>query len=411
MLEAYLFGIIVSEVQEFTMCLCRMTLLIICLSFPIVADCEDASTKTFNGRLCRSLQRSPAQIKTFTASTIREIQTAILSAIPGTTILIKDGVYKLDGRMLTLAVPSVTIRSASSNRDKVILDGGYKSPSVFEISASDVTIADLTITSPYNHAIHVFTPRKGGNTQDTLIHNVHIVDPGQQAIKVNPTTDGAYLVNGIIECSLIELTAIGREKIRNNCYTGGIDAHRAQGWTVRDNEIKGFWCQKGLSEHAIHFWKGSQDTTVERNVLIDNARGIGFGMQAQKNSGMNTVCAPSSDHIGGVIRNNFITTTDKKLFSSDAGSDCGICLWYVCNTKVAENCIYSEQPNRTFSSIEWRFPTTTAEVINNVTNIPMLERDGALAIKSGNITNATKKRFENPSIGDLCLPYVVDDGR
>ena len=66
------------------------------------------------------------------------------------------------------------------------------------------------------------------------------------------------------------------------CIHRGIDAHDASGWTVRDNYISGFWCDGAggafLSEHAIHFWTGSRDTTVSRNKLVDNARGIGFGL-------------------------------------------------------------------------------------------------------------------------------------
>ena len=343
-----------------------------------------------------------------TVSSVKELETAVQYSFAGVSILINDGVYNLNGRWFSLNVPGITIRSASGNRDKVILDGDYKSPSVFEITASDVTIADLTIKYPYNHAIHVISPLQGNDTSDTLIHNVHIVDPGQQAIKINPVGDDTYPVNGSIECSQIELTDAGRGHIRNNCYTGGIDAHKANGWIVRDNEIKGFWCPNGLSEHAIHFWDYSQDTVVERNILTDNARGIGFGMMAQQTREETAPCLPDSDHIRGVIRDNHIATIDKRLFSSNAGADCGICLWYACNAIVNDNRIFSENPGRTFSSIEWRFPATRVEVTSNLTNIRMLERDGATARQSGNMTEATHKWFVKPELGDLNLtPYAV----
>ncbi|MCD6400417.1 MAG: hypothetical protein J7L73_00680, partial [Anaerolineales bacterium] len=109
-------------------------------------------------------------------------------------------------------------------------------------------------------------------------YNVHIIDPGEQAIKINPVDNEHFPDYGTVACSHIELTDSGRTHIRNNCYTGGIDAHRARGWVVRDNLIEGFWCASGLSEHAVHFWKGSRGTLVERNDLDNNARGIGFGL-------------------------------------------------------------------------------------------------------------------------------------
>ena len=330
---------------------------------------------------------------------VKELEAAVRQAKPNAVILIRDGVYPLDGRMLVLATQGVTVRSASGDRSAVVLDGVGKSPSVFEISASDVTISDLTIRSPYNHAIHVYTPRSGGDIRNIHLKNIHIVDPGQQGIKINPTVYGASLINGVIEQSLIELTKPGRKLIRNNCYTGGIDAHHSAGWVVRNNEIRGFWCSTGLSEHAIHFWRGSRNTLVERNVLMDNARGIGFGMEPYSGKTENEGCPSESDHTGGLIRDNLITTADSTLFDSQFGADCGICLWYACGAKAKGNRIFSARPLRTFSSIEWRFSATRAEIIKNTTNVRMLARDGASAITLDNRTDAAPPPFKDQKRG------------
>jgi hypothetical protein len=56
-------------------------------------------------------------------------------------------------------------------------------------SASNVVIADLTLREAYDHPIHV-----SGNPAPitgTLLHNLRLVDPGQQAIKINPVGQGA----------------------------------------------------------------------------------------------------------------------------------------------------------------------------------------------------------------------------
>jgi len=351
----------------------------ICLLLPFLILFLDIPSPAY----CKKLEKTAVIV-----SSVKELESAVRLAQPNAVILISDGVYSLNGSMFVIATEGLTIRSASADRSAVVLDGVDKSPSVFEISASDVIISDLTIRSPKSHAIHVYTPRSGGDLRNVHIKNIHIVDPGQQGIKINPTVYGSSLVNGVIEQSLIELTEAGRKRIRNNCYTGGIDAHHSTGWVVRNNEIRGFWCSEGLSEHAIHFWKGSSNTLVERNILTDNTRGIGFGMQPYSGRTENESCPPESDHTGGLIRDNLVTMTDPTLFDSQFGADCGICLWYSCGSRVEGNRIFSAQPLRTFSSIEWRFPATRAEIIKNTTNIRMLARDGASATTLDNRTDA-----------------------
>ena len=177
-------------------------------------------------------------------STVNQLRNAVNSANPGDTILVADGTYNLDGVYLRIDVPNVTVRSQSGNREAVILDGNYITTEIFQIVASNVTIADLTLREAYDHPIHVSTG-DDNHTLNTLIYNVHIIDPGQQAIKINPSSSGYYTDDGTIACSHIELTDAGRPHIRDNCYTGGIDAHQSRGWVIRDNQIEGFWCDSG----------------------------------------------------------------------------------------------------------------------------------------------------------------------
>jgi hypothetical protein len=83
----------------------------------------------------------------------------------------------------------------------------------------------------------VVTPQSGASdTLKTLIYNVHIIDPGQQAVKINPgqSNNNHYVDNGMVACSLIELTPAGELKLPEitsdiECYTGEIDAHEARG--------------------------------------------------------------------------------------------------------------------------------------------------------------------------------------
>jgi hypothetical protein len=343
-------------------------------------------------------------------STVGELQTAVNTANPGDIILVADGSYNLNGVYLRVDVPNITVRSASGNRAAVILDGNYQTTEIFQIVASNVTIAELTLREAYDHPIHVMSS-ESSHTLNTLIYNVHIIDPGQQAIKINPAAEGSlgfYSDDGMIACSHIELTDAGRTHIRNNCYTGGIDAHQSQGWVIRDNLIEGFWCDSGLSEHGIHLWRGCRDTVIERNVLNDNARGIGLGL-VTSGSGRtyaDDVC-PSAigyiDDFGGLIRNNFVSANDSGLFASQYGFDCGICMWNACNAQVLHNTVYTANSAETFSSIEWRFSNTEAIITNNLVNHIMREREGATAFQSGNLTNAAASWFTDPVNGDLHL--------
>lgn len=207
--------------------------------------------------------------------------TAVNAAQPGDTILLADGIYNLGqaGYFLWIGASNITLRSASGNREAVILDDDWRASETITIAGSNVTIADISIRRARTHPIHVVSTNSG-DTNNTLVYNVHIIDPGQQAIKINPHSAREKFPNfGEIACSHIELTDAGRSKvleINGSCYTGGIDAHAARGWVIRDNLIEGFWCGSGgLSEHGIHLWSDSQDTLVARNQLTNNARGIG----------------------------------------------------------------------------------------------------------------------------------------
>lgn len=364
---------------------------------------QPAFTPLIDERQCQPL--APAAGQTVSVDTVAELENAVNTAVSGDTILIADGVYNLNGVYLRIDVPNVTLRSASGNREAVVLDGNYITTEIIQIVASDVTIADLTVREAYYHPIHVMTS-EAGDTVNTRIYNVHVIDPGEQAIKINPAANDTYPDNGLIACSHIELTDAGRPHIRNNCYTGGIDAHQAEGWVIRDNVIEGFWCNNGLSEHGIHLWRGCRDTLVERNVLTNNARGIGFGLATSGDARTypDNPCPGAGGgyvgHYGGIIRNNFVFAAQVGLFSSEYGFDCGICLWQACGAQALNNTVVSTQAP--FSSIEWRFDNTDVAIKNNLVSHTLRDRGGT-AVLDSNLENAPLSLFVDGANGDLHL--------
>jgi hypothetical protein len=343
--------------------------------------------------LCPSLPPPTGNI--VNVSTEDGLWNAVNTAQEGDTILLADGTYNLgqNEHYVWIDTPNVTLRSASGNREAVILDDNYSGSEIVSIVASNVTVADLTIKRAGTHPIHVMST-SSSDTLNTLIYNVHIIDPGQQAIKINPASAGHYPDDGTIACSHIELTDAGRVEVLNingDCYTGGVDAHQAQGWVIRDNLIEGFWCSSGLSEHGIHMWSNCRDTLVERNRLVENARGIGFGLG-------------SSGHVGGIIRNNMVYVMQ----------DVGIGLESSPNSRVYNNTVYTENY---FNSIEYRFGATTGvEIINNLTNEAIASRDGGSGTVQNNVTDAQSSWFVSATTGDLHLvsdsiASVIDQGQ
>jgi hypothetical protein len=335
------------------------------------------------------LPGSPAMTATL-VHTVSELVDAVNATGSGAdrTILIADGTYLLNGKYLRIAANGVTVRSQSGNREQVILDGNYQTTEIFQIVASNVTIADIRLQRALDHPIHVMATADSDVT-GTLINNVHIVDPGQQAIKINPDSARTHFVNnGRITWCLIELTDNGRAKVwdhNGSCYTGGIDAHQAAGWVIEDNQVRGFWCSGGLAEHGVHFWSNSVDTLVQRNLIIDCDRGIGFGLG-------------SSGHIGGIIRNNMI------YHGPDHGhSDVGIGLESASGAQVYNNTIFHEHgyPN----GIEYRFAASNnLTIANNLCNRLITSRNGGTTtLLSHNINNAAADWFTNVQNGDLHL--------
>src|SRR6476646_7559937 len=56
-------------------------------------------------------------------STVAQLEAAVASAPPGSTIMIAPGTYALTGPLYLVNANDVTIRGATNNRDDVVLSG------------------------------------------------------------------------------------------------------------------------------------------------------------------------------------------------------------------------------------------------------------------------------------------------
>jgi hypothetical protein len=152
--------------------------------------------------------------------------------------------------------------------------------------------------------------------------------------------------------------------------------------------------ESSIAEHAIHFWIDSENILVEKNLIINCDRGIGFGLGSYANS-------------GGIIRNNMI-------YHDANYGEVGISLESSPNTLVYNNSVFMEHDY--FNAIEFRFSETQdVYIANNLTNKSISPRNGATGTIEYNNINAIPDWFIDTSVGDLhlssdTLSQVIDRG-
>lgn len=359
--------------------------ILLAITLPAIGQSCDCSIRDVQNNSVTPCETTIGEV--VTVATESELKSAISLANSNggdMTILIEDGIYQVAS---TSSFPYITgnnivFRSASGNRDAVVIRGGGMVPTNstedgFLIAGDNVTIADLTIREVGNHGIQV-------SGHNLYVHNVRIQNTYEQMLK--GSTAESRIDSAVIQCSLFEYTS----GIGPNWYIGGLDIHKGHGWLVRDNMFKNIISPgQAISEHAIHFWDQSSHNTVERNWIINCDRGIGFGL------GQN-----GDQNDGGMIRNNMIYNNGSGQYN-----DVGIGLESSPNTLVYNNTVYVQYPN----AIEYRFQTTTnVEIKNNLTNKAITSRNGGTALLGTNETNAMDDWFEDLPNGDLHLVGIFD---
>jgi hypothetical protein len=318
-------------------------------------------------------------------STVAQLQNAVGAMASNSTIVVAPGTYQLSSPLyINGTFTNVGIRGATNNRDDVVLVGrGMSGPNdggvPFGIwvggNVQGVTIANLTVRDIFNHPIML-----NAGAQSPLIHNVRLINAGQQFIKANPNGAGGGVDNGIVEYSVMEYTTTSRDY-----YTNGVDVHTGDNWIIRHNLFLNIRAPQGeLAGPSILMWNGSTNTLVDGNTFLNCQREIALGL----------IERTPNDHSGGIVRNNFIYRTvagDVAIYVADSPG-----------TQVLHNSILI---SGTYANpIEYRFPHTTGVVIaNNVLDGIIAARDGATASVTGNYTSASAALFVNPAAGDLHL--------
>ncbi|MBF0451724.1 MAG: carboxypeptidase regulatory-like domain-containing protein [Candidatus Magnetomorum sp.] len=337
-------------------------------------------------------------------STVEELTAAVRNLSSNTRILIADGTYTLDQTLVVgknwseneMPLTRIIFQSESGHPDSVVLKRNVSNAvpdnasNIFLIRhVVDITIQDMTIRDAFYHCIQI--QGEQGAERPQLI-NLHLIDAGEQFIKVSWSQDVDRGCDyGLVSGCLIEYSDHARmHPYLNSYYTDGIDILGGKGWIIQDTIFKNIRAPKDsgmLAGAAVLMWHQSKDTILERNYFIECDMGVQFGNPS----------GDDNDHMGGVIRNN--------VFFRKGSGDVAISLNRAHNVKVYHNTIIQ---NETFPwTIEYRYTNTFGDISGdiryNLTDGPVMNRDGSFAHIEGNITDAKPEWFMDLENGNLHL--------
>ncbi len=345
----------------------------------------------------------PAMFTIVEVDTAQELADACWNLADDTAILVAPGSYDLTtvtghdrltvGRYGAPPISNVQVRGATGNPGDVVITGaGMTDATVaygFQVfTASDVLIADLSVGSVYYHAVAIQNDQ--GATRVRLYH-CRLFDAGQQIVKGNPGSSGGAEDVVIEYCDVFTTVGVPHHPDLGYCYTNGIDALPGIRWVIRNNLIRNIHCQDGsLAGPAILMWGNagtgpSVDTVVERNTILSSSRGISLGLTG------------SSEHSGGVVRNNFIRwdpeapyAVDVPVYTASPGS------------RILHNTVLTRGTYP--SAVEVRYGGATGvEVRSNLMDAVVQPREGATPAVADNLTSADPSLFVDEASGDLHL--------
>jgi hypothetical protein len=352
-------------------------------------------------------QLPPPPANAVHVDTVAELENAVANLQSGQTVVVAPGTYQLTRTLFigkNSPVQNVTIRGATNNFNDVVIrglgmDGPFNSSLALGISvynAQDVTIANLSVGEVYWHAIDL----QGVQGADRVnLYHCRFFNAGEQIIKSNAGGGGVDDVK--LEYCLIEYSTAPSvlDHGGGTGYVGGLHAHETDRWQIRHNLWRNFHTPDTVTHWyspTVLMWNASADTIVEGNTFIDTDRAIAFGLIDK---------AGTTDHRGGVIRNNFIYQRPG-LFSATrrANSDGQILVYDSPDTQVYHNTVLTNNNSR--FSLETRWLTTGVAFDNNLADAPFSTRNGGTYTAAGNYLLATPSMFVSPSTGNL---HLVDN--
>ena len=241
-------------------------------------------------------------------------------------------------RYFEIAADRVTLRSASGQRDNVILDG-IRSRHGELIGISDcqgVTIADLTIQNVKWNGIKINSDRGAQRVtvRNCVLHNIW--QRGVKAPGIRENTEKFSPRDCRIEFCLFyndrpkqfSDDETDTDKTFNGNYIGGIDVKNTIDWKITDNVFLGIQGRTREGRGCIYISENGQGCVIERNVLLDCDIAIALGNPALEFAKQHAVEC--------VARNNFISHCPET----------GILACYTKDCRIAHNTIHDPDSSR-----------------------------------------------------------------
>ncbi|MBI2926333.1 MAG: right-handed parallel beta-helix repeat-containing protein [Verrucomicrobia bacterium] len=338
----------------------------------------------------------PAPGEVIRAASVEELFAAVERVQPGGTILLADDHYFLS-RYLEIHTDNVTLRSASGQRERVVLDGARSKDGelVGLRRCTGVTIADLTIQ---NIKWNGFKLNTDSNVQRATIYNCVIHNIWQRGVKGVKVPQENLEAMRPRDCRVqyclfyndrpkrFEDDPADTAQNFDGNYIGGIDVMFATGWTISDNVFIGIQGRTRQARGAIFVWHDSRDCVIERNIIIDCDTGIALG-NAHRPPDVTTHCT------GFVVRNNFITRAPES----------GIVTVFTKDSRVLHNTIH-DPVSRLGRLIRLVHDNDGLLVANNLLSGPPIrvESTSAMTLRANVATNLTAL-FANAEQGNLHL--------
>ena len=341
---------------------------------------------------------------------VQEMARAVDRARPGDVIVVAPGIYRL--------AKSIHVDSPGRAAARITLKAARAGTVRLEVAA----VQGFLVSAPYwtfenlklvgvcrrhhdcEHAFHLV-----GGAHATIIRNSRLID-FNAAIKGN----GRRLAGRRVYPNDVLIdgnTFRNLSPRRTTRPVSLIDVVGGERWIVRANLFVDFAKARGNRVSYGAFLKGnSRDGLFERNLVVcehNHTGGIRIGLSFGGGGGgdagicQHGTCSPQ--HTNGTMRNNVIM---------NCRQDVGIYLNQAKNTKLHHNILYNTR------GIDARYPTTSAEVANNVLMGEVRARAGAAVRQFDNLVGLSVRAFRrfyaDPEAGDFtptATGGIVDRGR
>ena len=271
----------------------------------------------------------------------RSINTALESASPGATIILRSGTYR-EGMNVRVRTPNITIKSAKGEWaiiDLTTYDSGNDEDSgvYFDVDSSGGKLQGVEVIGGF-YAVCMETKWDWGDPSDRagasniVIEDCILHDSKRDVIKIKPNCNNITIQYNEIYNS--GQTFAGRPQ-NGEDNAEGIDNVNGDNMIVRNNYIH------DICSNAVYAKGGATDVLVENN-RIERAHGAGIMVGFDTSPEFFDLSSNSQyyENIRGIVRNNLIIDTGWE----------GIGLYGSKDAQVYNNTIVNAVTNRDYHS-------------------------------------------------------------